>query len=54
MVVSKSTSLPTYLPTYPLQDIKSEADVLKVTEKFRLDLTDEEAARFFQELRCIT
>ena len=33
-----------------IQDIKGEADVLKVTEKFRLDLTDEEAARFFQEL----
>ena len=33
-----------------IPDIKGEADVLKVTEKFRLDLTDEEAARFFQEL----
>ena len=33
-----------------IPDIKGEADVLKVTEKFRLDLTDEEAARFIQEL----
>ena len=37
-------------PHIPAQDIKGEADVLKVTEKLRLDLSNEEAARFFQEL----
>jgi len=33
-----------------VKDIRGEHDVLKVTEKFRLDLSDEEAARYFQEL----
>eukprot|EP00326_Haptolina_ericina_P040466 CAMPEP_0181254842 /NCGR_PEP_ID=MMETSP1096-20121128/48823_1 /TAXON_ID=156174 ORGANISM="Chrysochromulina ericina, Strain CCMP281" /NCGR_SAMPLE_ID=MMETSP1096 /ASSEMBLY_ACC=CAM_ASM_000453 /LENGTH=324 /DNA_ID=CAMNT_0023352913 /DNA_START=131 /DNA_END=1102 /DNA_ORIENTATION=+ len=33
-----------------VKDIKGEHDVLKVTEKLRLDLSDEEAARYFQEL----
>ena len=33
-----------------VKDIRGEHDVLKVTDKFRLDLTDEEAARYFQEL----
>ena len=34
-----------------VQDLKGEGDVLKlVTERFRLDLTNEEASRFFQEL----
>jgi len=33
-----------------IKDIKGEHDVLKVTEKFRLDLNNEEAARHFQEL----
>jgi len=34
-----------------VQDLKGEQDVLKfVTERFRLDLTNEEASRFFQEL----
>ena len=33
-----------------VQDLKGEQDVLKVTEKFRLDLTNEEAAQYFQEL----
>lgn len=31
-------------------DLKTEQDVLKVTEKLRLDLSDEEAALYFQEL----
>jgi len=29
-------------------DLKGEGDVLKVTEKLRLDLSDEEAALYFQ------
>jgi len=33
-----------------VKDIRGEHDVLKVTEKLRLDLSDEEAARYFQEL----
>ncbi|KAL3915988.1 MAG: hypothetical protein SGPRY_007008 [Prymnesium sp.] len=33
-----------------VKDIKGEHDVLKVTEKFRLELSDEEAARYFQDL----
>ena len=34
-----------------VHDLKGEGDVLKlVTERFRLDLTNEEASRFFQEL----
>ncbi|KAL1520440.1 hypothetical protein AB1Y20_022022 [Prymnesium parvum] len=33
-----------------VKDIKGEHDVLKVTEKFRLELSDEQAARYFQEL----
>lgn len=33
-----------------VKDIKGEHDILKVTEKFRLDLSDEQAARYFQEL----
>ena len=32
-----------------IHDLKGD-DVLKVTEKFRLDLSAEEAAQFFQEL----
>ena len=34
-----------------VQDLKGEHDALKiVTERFRLDLTNEEASRYFQEL----
>ena len=33
-----------------IQDLRSEQDVLGVAKKFRLDLTNEEASRFFQEL----
>ena len=34
-----------------VQDLKGEQDALKiVTERFRLDLTSEEASRYFQEL----
>ena len=33
-----------------IQDIKGEQDVVKVADKFRLDLSNEEAARYFQEL----
>lgn len=34
-----------------VQDLKGEQDALKlVTERFRLDLTAEEASRYFQEL----
>ena len=33
-----------------VQHLQGEADVAKVTEKLRLDLTNEEAARYFQGL----
>ena len=34
-----------------VHDLKGEQDVLKlVTDRFRLDLTNEEASRYFQEL----
>jgi phosphatidylinositol 3-kinase len=33
-----------------LQDLASEHDVLRLQERFRLDLTDEEAVAFFQQV----
>ena len=33
-----------------VQDLKGEQDVRFVTERLRLDLTSEQASRFFQEL----
>jgi len=33
-----------------IHDIASEHDVLKLQERFRLDLTDEEAVHYFQQV----
>ena len=33
-----------------IQDLRGEPDILHVAKKFRLDLSNEEASRFFQEL----
>ena len=39
-----------FVGTGLVADIKGEQDVIKVTDKFRLDLSNEEAAKYFQEL----